>query len=43
MSYSNGDVTLLPYPFTNLKSDKVRPAVVVAAEDGGQIVGESPN
>ncbi len=34
MSYSKGDVILLPYPFTHLRTTKVRPAVVVAAVDG---------
>jgi len=34
MSYSKGDIILLPYPFSDLKSSKVRPAVVVAAADG---------
>ncbi len=34
MNYSKSDVVLLPYPVTNLKTSKVRPAVVVAAEDG---------
>lgn len=34
MNYSKGDVVLLPYPFTDLKTTKVRPAVVVATEDG---------
>ena len=33
MNYSKGDVILLPYPFTDLKVTKVRPAVVVATED----------
>ena len=33
MSYSKGDVVLLPYPFTDLKTTKVRPAVVIATED----------
>jgi len=33
MNYSKGDVILLPYPFTDLKVTKVRPAVVVANED----------
>ncbi len=30
MNYSKGDVVLLPYPFTDLKTARVRPAVVVA-------------
>ncbi len=34
MNYSKGDVVLLPYPFTELKAAKVRPAVVVASEEG---------
>lgn len=34
MNYSKGDIILLPYPFTDLKTMKVRPAVVVATEDG---------
>ena len=34
MNYSKGDVVLLPYPFTNLKATKVRPAIVAATEDG---------
>ena len=34
MSYSKGDIILLPYPFTDFKTTKVRPAVVVATEDG---------
>ena len=33
MSYSKGDVILLSYPFTDLKTTKVRPAVVVSSED----------
>ncbi|MFH0977496.1 MAG: type II toxin-antitoxin system PemK/MazF family toxin [Spirochaetota bacterium] len=32
MSYSKGDVILLPYPFTDLKTQKVRPAVVVSKD-----------
>jgi mRNA interferase MazF len=34
MNYSKGDVVLLPYPFTHLRTTKVRPAAVAAAEDG---------
>ena len=34
MNYSKGDVVLLPYPFTDLQASKVRPAIVVASEDG---------
>jgi len=34
MNYSKGDVVLLPYPFTDIKTSKVRPAVVAASPDG---------
>lgn len=34
MNYSKGDIVLLPYPFTDLQASKVRPAIVVASEDG---------
>ena len=34
MSFSKGDVILLPYPFTDLKATKVRPAVVAASATG---------
>jgi hypothetical protein len=30
MNFSKGDVVLISYPFTDLKTTKVRPAVVVA-------------
>lgn len=32
MNYSKGDIILLPYPFTDLTANKVRPAVVVGSE-----------
>jgi mRNA interferase MazF len=34
MNFSKGDIVLLPYPFTDLQASKVRPAVVVAPENG---------
>jgi mRNA interferase MazF len=34
MNYSKGDVVLLPYPFTDLSTTKVRPAVVVSSNKG---------
>lgn len=34
MNCSKGDVILLPYPFTDLKATKVRPAVVVSSNQG---------
>lgn len=34
MNCSKGDVILLPYPFTDLTTTKVRPAVVVSSDQG---------
>jgi mRNA interferase MazF len=34
MNYSKGEIILLPYPFTDLTTRKVRPAVVVSSEKG---------
>ena len=34
MNYSKGDIVLLPYPFTDLSTSKVRPAVVVSSNKG---------
>jgi mRNA interferase MazF len=34
MNFSKGDVVLISYPFTDLKTTKVRPAVVVASGQG---------
>jgi mRNA interferase MazF len=34
MSFSKGDVVLLAYPFTDLKTTKVRPAVVTSPDSG---------
>ncbi|MBS1605306.1 MAG: type II toxin-antitoxin system PemK/MazF family toxin [Bacteroidetes bacterium] len=30
MFYAQGDIVLVPYPFTNLSEDKVRPAVIIS-------------
>jgi mRNA interferase MazF len=35
-SYSSGDVVLVRYPFTDLTSSKVRPAVAVGAPHASQ-------
>ena len=29
MNYSQGDIVLLPYPFTDLSAQKVRPALII--------------
>ncbi len=34
MNYSKGEIILLAYPFTDLSTQKVRPAVVVSSDDG---------
>ncbi len=34
MNFSKGDIILLPYPFTDLTTTKVRPAVVVSSDQG---------
>jgi mRNA interferase MazF len=32
MTFQRGDVILVPIPFTNLRSTKVRPAVILSSE-----------
>ena len=34
MNYSKGEIILLSYPFTDLSTQKVRPALVVSSDDG---------
>ncbi|HPJ15768.1 MAG TPA: type II toxin-antitoxin system PemK/MazF family toxin [Spirochaetota bacterium] len=34
MNYSKNNIILIPYPFTDLSSQKVRPAVVVSSDKG---------
>ncbi len=36
--FVNGDVVVVPFPFTDLSSAKVRPALVVASLDRGDRV-----
>ncbi len=38
MTYSKGNVILLPYPFTDLSTTKVRPAVVVSSDQQDRYV-----
>lgn len=33
VNYFKGDVVLFPYPFTNLKTTKVRPAVIISNQN----------
>ena len=34
MNYSKNDIILIPYPFTDMSSQKVRPAVVISSDKG---------
>ena len=34
VNYLKGEIILLPYPFTDLVSNKVRPAVIVSSDKG---------
>jgi mRNA interferase MazF len=36
--FVSGEVVVLPYPFTDLSSSKVRPALVLASLDRGDVI-----
>lgn len=36
--FAKGEIVFLPFPFSNLAGVKVRPALIVAMLDGGEIV-----
>jgi len=33
MNYSKNDIIIIPYPFTDMSSQKVRPAVVISSDN----------
>jgi mRNA interferase MazF len=37
-SFVKGDVVVLPFPFSNLRSNKKRPALIVATMEGDDII-----
>lgn len=42
MSYQQGDILLIPYPFTDLSDTKLRPVIVVSNSSANRAVGASP-
>jgi len=38
VSFLKGDVVVLPFPFSDLSASKKRPALVIAALEGGDII-----